>query len=111
MSETLHHTRHEISNNDQVANAHAKALDGDRRVEYHSRVGVCDLTEGKEAGRATIQISRTASLKIEAEARGKTRPADDKHAQDHAHVGHGVRHGQDSSADNGVDQVDDGGYP
>jgi hypothetical protein len=64
MSKALHNTGHEISDDDQVADADAKALDRNRRVKDDSGVGIGDLAKGEETGRATVQVPGAASLKI-----------------------------------------------
>ena len=111
MSKALHNTGHEISDDDQVADADTEALDRNRRVKDDSGIGIGDLAEGEETGRATVQVPGAASLKIQSKSRGQTRPAYDEHTQHHAHVRHGMRHRQHSGADNRVHQVDHRGYP
>jgi len=42
-------TRHKIANDDEITDADAKAFDGDCRIEHNRCIGICDLTERKEA--------------------------------------------------------------
>jgi hypothetical protein len=44
--ETPDDTRHEVSNDDQVANGHAEALDGDGGVEDDGEIRIRHLREG-----------------------------------------------------------------
>ena len=92
MPEALHNTRHEVSDDDQVADAHTEAFDRNGGVEDDSSVGICDLAEGEETGRSAVQVPGTASLKVKPKTRGQTRPAYDQHTQHHAHVRHCMRH-------------------
>ena len=55
---------HQITNDDQIADTHPEALDGDGRVENDRRVRVCDLRQRKEAGRSTVQVGRATCLQV-----------------------------------------------
>lgn len=44
----LNHTRHEISNDNEVADADTKAFDRDRGIENHGSIGIRDLRKGEE---------------------------------------------------------------
>lgn len=99
-------TGHEITDNDEITDANTKTLDGDGSVEDDGSVGVCDLAQSEEARIAAIQVSGASCLKVETEARSKTRPDDDEDTEQDAHVGQGRGHGQHAGTDDGVDQVD-----
>ncbi len=43
LTETPYDAWHQITNNYEIANSNPKALDGDRRIEYNSRIRVGDL--------------------------------------------------------------------
>ena len=66
--EPAHDTRHEVANNDEIADANTKALYRDRRVENDSSIRVGDLTERKETGRSSVQIACASSLKVKTES-------------------------------------------
>ena len=65
---TSHHSRHQVSNYDQIADTNSEAFDSDRSVEYDGGVGVCDLAEGEEAGRSSFQIVGASRLEVQSEA-------------------------------------------
>lgn len=67
--ESSDHPRHQISDDDQVADANAEAFDGNRRIKNYSSIRIGDLTQGEEAGRASVQIPRTSRLKVQAKTR------------------------------------------
>ena len=106
-----HHSRHQIPNNNEIADSNTKTLDRDRPIKHHRSIGVSDLTEGEETTPPAIQVSRAASLEVETETRSQASPADDEGAEGDAHICHGVGHGEDAGADDGVEEVDDGGEP
>lgn len=78
-------TRHQVANDDQIANANPEAFDCDGRVEHNRRIWVGDLRQSKERRGAPVKVSRASGLQVQAEPRGECRP--DYHActQEHAH--------------------------
>lgn len=106
-----HHTRHQVADDDEITDAYTEALDGNGGIENDSGIGVGDLAEGKETGRAAVEISGATSLEIETKAGGEAGPDDDETAEQDAHMIEGRRHGQDAGADDGVDEVDDTAGP
>ena len=73
-NETLNHTRHQIPDDYEIADANTKAFYSDCSVEYHSGIGVGELREGKERSRSLIEVLRTSQLQIKTEPRGNSRP-------------------------------------
>jgi hypothetical protein len=55
--ETPHNTRHEISNDDQVADPNSEAFDGNCSVEKDRCVRICDLRQGKKGGGSSFKVS------------------------------------------------------
>ena len=111
IGETTHHTGHQVADDDEITDADTEALDGNGSIENDSGVGVGDLAESKETGRATVEISGATRLKIEAKAGSEAGPDDDEAAEQDAHVVKGRGHSQDASADDGIDEVDDAADP
>ena len=63
-NKSLNHTGHQVSDNDEVADAHAKAFDGNGSVENDSGIRVRDLREGEERGGPSFQVLRASRLEI-----------------------------------------------
>lgn len=42
-SKANYHSRHQVSNNNEVADRHAKALDRNRSIEYDGEIRICEL--------------------------------------------------------------------
>ena len=55
---------HEVADDDQVADADAKALDSDCRIKDDSRVGVRELREGKEGRRPALNVPGASRLQV-----------------------------------------------
>lgn len=62
--ESNHYSRHQIPNDDQVANCHAKALDRNSRIEYDGEVRIRELRKRSKRDMPAIQISCAASLEV-----------------------------------------------
>jgi hypothetical protein len=58
------HTRHQIANYNQVADANTEALDGNCSIEYDGSVGIGDLAQSEETGRTSIEVFGTTCLKV-----------------------------------------------
>lgn len=99
LAEPPDNTGHEVANDNQIAHADPKTLDRDGGIEDNRRIGVRNLREREEGSRATVQVSRAASLQVQPEARGQARPDDDEAAEQDAHAGEGEGHSQDAGAD------------
>lgn len=111
IAKAAHDARHQVADDDEIANANAETLDGNGGVKDDGSIGVGHLAEGEEAGRAAVEISGAARLQVQAEAGGEARPEDDQDSEQDAHVGEGRGHGQHAGADDGVDEVDDAAEP
>lgn len=109
--EAADHARHQVADNNEIADANPKALDGYSGVKNNGGVGIGDLTQSKETGRATVEISGASGLQIEAKAGRQAGPDNNDDTEEDAHVGEGRGHGQDAGTDNGVDEVDDAAEP
>lgn len=89
----LHDSRHQVPNNNQIADPDTKTLDRNSRIKHHGSIRISNLTQGEETTPAAIQVTRTAGLEVETETGSQPRPADDEDAEGDAHIGHGVGHG------------------
>jgi hypothetical protein len=90
---------HEIADDDEIADSHTEALDGDGGVEENRDVGVGELGEGGERDMAAVDVAGAASLQIEAEAGGHACPSDDEDAEEDTHLGEGRGHGEEASTE------------
>ena len=48
LAEAAHHTRHKVSNDDQVADADTEAFDSNGRIEDDGCSRICHLRQGEE---------------------------------------------------------------
>lgn len=86
VGKSSHDSGHQITDDDEVADAHAEALDGDCSIKDDGGVWVRDLAEGEETRGSSVEVFCAASLQVEAESGCKAGPDYDEDTQDNAHV-------------------------
>lgn len=74
LTEALNNPRHQITNNDKIADPDPEAFYGDSGIKYDSSVGIGDLGKGEKGGRSSLKISGAPCLEIETKACCETRP-------------------------------------
>lgn len=111
VGEPANHPRHQVPDDDQVADPDAEALDGDGGVKDDRRVGVRDLRQGEEAGRPPFEVAGAPRLEVQPEPCRHPGPYYDDRPQQYTHVRHGQGHREHAGPDDGVEEVDDGGDP
>ena len=79
-------TRHQIPDYDQVADSNSKALNGDSGIEDDRGVRVRNLGEGEKGRLASLQVSRTARLQIQAKSSCETGPDNEQSTEKDSHV-------------------------
>jgi hypothetical protein len=92
--------RHEISDNDKVADGHAEALDGDSGVEDDGQIRVCHLRQRRKGDMSAVEVSCASRLEVETEAGCCTRPCDNEDAEEDAHFRERRGHGEQTGTKN-----------
>jgi hypothetical protein len=60
----LHHSGHQISNDDKIADCHSKALDGNSGIKYDGEIRVGELRKGRKRHLPAINVSCASSLEV-----------------------------------------------
>jgi hypothetical protein len=98
--ESSNNARHQISDDDKVADSHAEALDRNRSVKDDGQVRICHLRQCRKRHMAPVNIPRASRLEVETKACCCTRPRDDKDAEEDAHFRERGRHGKEAGTEN-----------
>ena len=98
--ESSNNARHQISDDDKVADSHAEALDSNRSVEDDGQIRICHLGQCRKGHMAPVNIPRASRLEVETKACCCTRPRDDKDAEEDAHFRKRGRHGEETGTEN-----------
>lgn len=56
----LNHSRHEISNNDEIAHTDSKAFNRNSSIENYGGVGISQLRQREEGSASSIKILRAS---------------------------------------------------
>lgn len=84
--ESFHHAGHQVANDDQIRDGHAKALDGYSSLEKYGRVRIGHLGNGAKRGSPSVEVSGASGLEVETEGGGEGGPDDDDHSQRHTEM-------------------------
>lgn len=98
LAEALDDTRHQITDDDKIADPNPEALDSYRSIEYHGGVGISDLRKGEEGRRSSLEIPGASCLKVKTKACSKASPEDYEDSQQYSHARKGQGHSQYASA-------------
>lgn len=93
------HARHQIADNNQIADRHAKALHRNRRIEENARIRVRELAQRGERHMPPVNVPRAPRLQVQPEPRGQAGPCDHEDAEEDAHLGQRGGHGEEACAE------------
>lgn len=98
--ESANNSRHQIADDDKIADCHAEALDSDSGVEDDGQVRICHLGQCCKGYVSAINVSRASRLQVEAEACCCASPRDNEYAEEDAHFRKRGRHGEETGTEN-----------
>ena len=86
---SLYNARHQVANDDQVADTHTKTFDRDGGIEDDGSIRVGQLRQRKERGTASIQILGTSRLQVQTKSSRESRPQNHADSENDSHVRNG----------------------